>query len=69
MPSRTDHYIMGVSKEVRSVLSSNPKNIKAEHFRLKFESVKKPPMSVEQAASISKSKWLAFMTMDVKTSE
>jgi hypothetical protein len=60
-PDKTDHYLMEVACEVRRVLSGNPRNIRLDHFRLKFGE-SKPAMTREQAAAASRSKWLGIVT-------
>ena len=54
-PDRTDHYLMLLAAETRAGRVKNPKNIKLEHFKLRFGSQK--PLSVEQATEISKARW------------
>ena len=53
---------MQIAAEVRRVLSKNPGSIKIEHFRLKFgeKSAPTPKMTVEEAAAISKARWLGM---------
>ena len=63
VPTKADYYQMQTSCEVRRVLSTNPRNIQIDHFKLKF-GPKKPPISVSHAAMLSKAKWISFMTMN-----
>lgn len=69
-PSRADHYAMATTVAVKQVLNSKPGNITIKQQILKFapvtdegapEAAPSPPMSVEQAAALSKARWGGFM--------
>jgi hypothetical protein len=67
MPTRTDYYLMQIDNSVKRVLSKRPSAIKLEHSKLVFREKKKEvPLTKEQAASISKAKWVGMMTMPVQ---
>ncbi len=61
-PDRTDGYLMQVAAEVRRGHVKNPRKVKLEDFRLKYDggsSRKKPAMTKEQATAMSKAVWMA----------
>jgi len=60
-PSRTDHYLMQNSAEVRRVLADNKNNIKMDDFLIKFVKQVKKPKSVEQVTHDSKSAWMGML--------
>ena len=62
-PTLSDMYAMQTAAEVRRSQSSKPRQVKLEHFRLKFRPRKptKPTMTKEQATAASKARWFGFL--------
>lgn len=62
-PDRHDWYLMQLACEVRRVLSKKPASIKVQDFKLRFgtEKTKSKPRTREEAAALSKAKWLGFV--------
>jgi len=73
-PSLTDHYLMNLMAEVRRIFAKNPRQVKAEDFKLKFifEAIEpvdaklSPEERKKKAAAMSKARWLGMMTAEVK---
>lgn len=61
-PSRIDHYLMQIAKEVKRLFKKNPEKIQHEEFQLKFEvQAAKPQMTREQRIAASKAAWFGWL--------
>lgn len=60
-PSRTDHYLMQLTAEIRRGNAKDPAKVQDEHFKIKFtEKMTEPqtsPLSPEDRTKISRSVW------------
>lgn len=66
-PTREDVYQMQVACEVRRGYVKNPRRVNLKDFFLDFGvERKKPKLTKEQAARVSKARWVGMMGMAVK---
>lgn len=64
VPDRADWYAMQIAAEVRRGLVKDPRRVKADDFRIRFQRQKPaPPVSPEEQLRRSKAQWFAAVGM------